>query len=104
VVQLCSRNGRIQINQAFTGSDGLAVVNVDRANNGGLEGLDGLGSVARDDLARSDSNNVDGSKAGPEQGDNETAVMLTTMVRPTGEGGVSMISSAAGRKASASLG
>ena len=80
----------------------LTVADMDRAHDAGLERLDRLGAAAWNDLARRDRDNVDRADARPGQRSANTAMMVKAMARPIGEGGVSTISSAAGRNASSS--
>ena len=60
-----------------------------------------LDAAARDDLAGRRSDDVDRARRTPRPAPRRTAAMMVTAIaRPTGDGGVSTISSAAGRNAS----
>ena len=93
-------HGRIELDQDLAGLDPLPVADMDRAHHTGLEGLDQLGAAARDDLALCRRHDVDAADAGQPSARQKAQMMIAAVARTVGDGGVSVISSAAGSKAS----
>ena len=103
MVALGGVHRRIELDQHVACLDALPVLHMDRAHHAGLERLDDLGAAARHDLARCRGHDVDRARRTPRRAPRRTAAMMVTAIaRPIGDGGVSTISSAAGRKASSS--
>ena len=65
--ELGPAHGRIELDKDVAGLDALAVTDMDRTHDAGLERLDGLGAAARNDLAGRDGDNVDRADARPGQ-------------------------------------
>jgi len=61
----------IELHKRIAGFYALAVVDVDGANDAGLERLNDLSAAARDDFAWSDSDNIDGAEYCPNEADAE---------------------------------
>ena len=102
MIALGGVHGRIELDQDIAGLDALPVLHMDRAHDAGLERLDDLGAAARHDLARRGGDDVDVPEQAQASAAQNSAMIVTPMARPTGDGGVSTISSAAGRNASSS--
>ena len=62
--ELCLTHGRVELDQHVTAFDSLAVMDLDRAHDSGLERLDSLGTAARDDLP-GDCDDIDCAEARP---------------------------------------
>ena len=93
-------DGRVQFDQRLAGFDALAIADVNRANHSGFERLNDLvcpvgktlpGAVATISMVPIKAQ----ASATPNR-----AMIEAAMARPVGEGGVSTISSAAGRNSS----
>ena len=69
--ELGTAHGRIELDKDVVGIDALAVADMDRTHDAGLERLDGLGTAARNDLARRHGDDVDRADARPGQRDAE---------------------------------
>ncbi len=94
---------RIELDQHVAGPDHLPVLHADRAHHARFERLDDLGADARHDLAGRRGHDVDRAPTRTRPAPRRTAAMrVNPIARPMGDGGVSTISSAAGRKASSS--
>jgi hypothetical protein len=58
-------DGRVELDQDLSGGNGLAILDVDRANHSGLERLHDLGAPAGHDLSRRGRDDIDMAEAGP---------------------------------------
>ena len=96
-------HGRIELDQHVAGLDRLPVLHPNGPHHPGLERLDDLGAAARHDLSGRRRNDVDRAPAEAQTSAAQNSrMMVAPIVRPIGDGGVSTISSAAGRNASSS--
>ena len=99
MTQFCRAHCRIELDDNIAGLDALSILNVNRANHSGLERLDYLGTTAWHNLARRCGDNIGRAERRPIVKQNSAKIVAPT-IRRVGDGGVSVISSAAGRKAS----
>ena len=96
-------HGGIELDQHVARLDALAVAHMDRPHDAGLERLDDLGAAGGDDLARRRRRRCRPCPTHAQASASaNTATIGAAIARPIGDGGVSTISSAAGRKASSS--
>ena len=100
MTKFCPAHCRIELNENVTGLDALSILNVDRAHHSGLERLYNLGTAAWDNLARRCGNDIGCPSDAQPSATQNSAMIVTPTIRRVGDGGVSVISNAAGRKAS----
>ena len=62
---------RVELDQQVAGPDRLALLHMDGADHGDLEGLDDLDPAAGNDLAAGGGDDVDHAEPGPDHGDGE---------------------------------
>jgi hypothetical protein len=103
MAQLGVADRRVELDQHVACLDRLPVADMDGADDPGLERLHDLAGAARDDLACTEAIVSTLPRLAQASAAQNAAITVSAMARPIGEGGVSTISSAAGRHASTSV-
>ena len=93
-----NRHRRIEFDQSLTRLNALAIANINGAYNASLEGLYQFDATARNDLPDADATISTCPKLAQISATEQSRTIVTPIARPIGDGGVSTISSAAGRK------
>ena len=102
VIALRRVRGRIELDQHVAGLDRLPVLHPNGAHHPGLERLNDLGATARQIFPVADATMSIVPHQAQTSAAQNTRMMVAPIARPIGDGGVSTISSAAGRNASSS--
>ena len=100
MVALGGVHRRVELDQHVAGLDRVAVAHVDGAHDPGLERLDHFGAAGGMILPGAVATMSTVPKQAQASASRTAAMIVAPIARPIGEGGVSTISSAAGRNAS----